>query len=146
MPSPMFEQSGCPGVLTPKKVGGQPHFRLMVVLNWLTSKKNVGQSETVFLISNTGHFSSSLPLSRTHRCGDALRKNKNLITPDQREYQRELERNYHRFTDRLMPLITNRNRLGNAGSTGTLKRGSMRSMTRKDSNASQSSIRSSETL
>nr|XP_018911108.1 PREDICTED: dedicator of cytokinesis protein 7 [Bemisia tabaci] len=40
------------------------------------------------------------------KCSDALRKNKNLIGPDQREYQRELERNYHRFTDKLMPLIT----------------------------------------
>ncbi|XP_075219096.1 dedicator of cytokinesis [Lycorma delicatula] len=40
------------------------------------------------------------------KCSDALRKNKNLIGPDQRDYQRELERNYHRFSDRLMPLIT----------------------------------------
>ncbi|RZF36641.1 hypothetical protein LSTR_LSTR012320 [Laodelphax striatellus] len=42
------------------------------------------------------------------KCSDALRKNKNLIGPDQRDYQRELERNYHRFSDRLMPLIANR--------------------------------------
>lgn len=42
------------------------------------------------------------------RCSDALRKNKNLIGPDQRDYQRELERNYHRFSDRLVPLITMR--------------------------------------
>lgn len=41
-----------------------------------------------------------------YRCADALRKNKNLIGPDQRDYQRELERNYVRFTGRLMPLIT----------------------------------------
>ncbi|XKL65388.1 hypothetical protein PGB90_008808 [Kerria lacca] len=40
------------------------------------------------------------------KCSDALRKNKNLIGPDQRDYQRELERNYHRFTDKLTPLIT----------------------------------------
>ena len=40
------------------------------------------------------------------KCSDALRKNKNLIGPDQRDYQRELERNYQRFTDRLAPLIT----------------------------------------
>ncbi|PSN35267.1 Dedicator of cytokinesis protein 7 [Blattella germanica] len=40
------------------------------------------------------------------KCADALRKNKNLIGADQRDYQRELERNYHRFTGRLMPLIT----------------------------------------
>ncbi|KAL7303214.1 hypothetical protein TKK_0004415 [Trichogramma kaykai] len=39
------------------------------------------------------------------KCLDALRKNKNLIGSDQRDYQRELERNYQRFTERLTPLI-----------------------------------------
>lgn len=46
------------------------------------------------------------------KCADALRKNKNLIGPDQRDYQRELERNYHRFSDRLMPLISLNNLAG----------------------------------
>lgn len=40
------------------------------------------------------------------KCHDALKKNKNLILADQKDYQRELERNYLRFTERLMPLIT----------------------------------------
>ncbi|XP_026738533.1 dedicator of cytokinesis protein 7 isoform X1 [Trichoplusia ni] len=39
------------------------------------------------------------------KCHDALKKNKNLIGSDQREYQRELERNFQRFTERLAPLI-----------------------------------------
>lgn len=39
------------------------------------------------------------------RCEDALRKNKSLIGPDQKEYQRELERNYHRLKEALQPLI-----------------------------------------
>ncbi|XP_061934172.1 dedicator of cytokinesis protein 7 isoform X2 [Apis cerana] len=39
------------------------------------------------------------------KCLDALRRNKNLIGPDQRDYQRELERNYQRLTERLSPLI-----------------------------------------
>ncbi|CAG5048236.1 unnamed protein product [Parnassius apollo] len=39
------------------------------------------------------------------KCHDALRKNKNLIGSDQREYQRELERNFARFTERLAPLV-----------------------------------------
>jgi len=34
-----------------------------------------------------------------------LAKNKTLIGPDQRDYQRELERNYRRFTDQLAPLL-----------------------------------------
>ncbi|XP_073967695.1 dedicator of cytokinesis protein 7-like [Choristoneura fumiferana] len=39
------------------------------------------------------------------KCHDALKKNKNLIGSDQREYQRELERNYARFAERLAPLV-----------------------------------------
>ncbi|KAG6460980.1 hypothetical protein O3G_MSEX012340 [Manduca sexta] len=39
------------------------------------------------------------------KCQDALKKNKNLIGSDQREYQRELERNLQRFSERLAPLI-----------------------------------------
>ncbi|KAI1280634.1 Dedicator of cytokinesis protein 7 [Halotydeus destructor] len=41
------------------------------------------------------------------KCGDALRKNRTLIGPDQKEYQRELERNFHRFTEKLAPMISN---------------------------------------
>ncbi|XP_071850435.1 dedicator of cytokinesis protein 7-like isoform X2 [Apostichopus japonicus] len=59
----------------------------------------------------------------SRRCGDALRKNKALITPEQKEYQRELERNYHRFTDRLIPLIKKKR----MGETGTIKRNGKRS-------------------
>lgn len=39
------------------------------------------------------------------RCADALAKNKTLIGSDQQDYQRELERNYRRFTDQLAPLL-----------------------------------------
>ena len=39
------------------------------------------------------------------RCNDALRRNKTLIGADQIDYQKELERNYRRFTERLAPLI-----------------------------------------
>ncbi|XP_074836429.1 dedicator of cytokinesis protein 6 isoform X3 [Carettochelys insculpta] len=44
----------------------------------------------------------------TKRCEDALRKNKSLIGPDQREYHRELERNYQRLRDALQPLLCRR--------------------------------------
>ncbi|KAL1374743.1 hypothetical protein pipiens_004833 [Culex pipiens pipiens] len=40
------------------------------------------------------------------KCHDALKKNRNLILSDQKDYQKELERNYARFTERLAPLIT----------------------------------------
>ncbi|XP_063962450.1 dedicator of cytokinesis protein 7-like isoform X1 [Lytechinus pictus] len=77
------------------------------------------------------------------KCGDALRKNKGLIVHDQREYQRELERNYHRFTDRLMPLISKRNH----HLTGTIRRsGGRREGIRVPKSASSNSIRNSETL
>jgi len=39
------------------------------------------------------------------KCSDALRRNKSLIGPDQFDYQKELERNYRRFIERLAPLI-----------------------------------------
>lgn len=39
------------------------------------------------------------------KCHDALKKNKNLIQSDQKDYQKELERNYSKFTERLAPLI-----------------------------------------
>ncbi|KAJ8254015.1 hypothetical protein COCON_G00206270 [Conger conger] len=39
------------------------------------------------------------------RCEDALRKNRSLIGPDQKEYHRELERNYAKLRESLFPLI-----------------------------------------
>ncbi|XP_058281741.1 dedicator of cytokinesis protein 6 [Hylobates moloch] len=42
------------------------------------------------------------------KCEDALRKNKTLIGPDQKEYHRELERNYCRLREALQPLLTQR--------------------------------------
>jgi hypothetical protein len=39
------------------------------------------------------------------RCGDTLQRNKALIGIDQKDYQRELERNYHQIKDKLSPLI-----------------------------------------
>uniref|UniRef100_A0A3Q3LNV2 Dedicator of cytokinesis 6 n=1 Tax=Labrus bergylta TaxID=56723 RepID=A0A3Q3LNV2_9LABR len=41
----------------------------------------------------------------TKRCEDALRKNKTLIGPDQKEYHREMERNYNKLKEALGPLI-----------------------------------------
>ncbi|ESP02458.1 hypothetical protein LOTGIDRAFT_199704 [Lottia gigantea] len=40
------------------------------------------------------------------KTSDALRKNKALITSEQKEYQRELERNFHNFTDKIQPMIS----------------------------------------
>jgi len=42
----------------------------------------------------------------SHRCGDTLQRNKALIGADQKDYQRELERNYHHIKDQLSPLIS----------------------------------------
>ncbi|XP_023373752.1 dedicator of cytokinesis protein 6 isoform X4 [Otolemur garnettii] len=42
------------------------------------------------------------------KCEDALRKNKALIGPDQKEYHRELERHYGRLREALQPLLTQR--------------------------------------
>uniref|UniRef100_A0A4W5QGF4 Dedicator of cytokinesis 6 n=1 Tax=Hucho hucho TaxID=62062 RepID=A0A4W5QGF4_9TELE len=42
----------------------------------------------------------------TKRCEDALRKNKTLIGPDQKDYHKEMERNYNKLKESLGPLIT----------------------------------------
>ncbi|KAJ6669596.1 hypothetical protein lerEdw1_000145 [Lerista edwardsae] len=39
------------------------------------------------------------------RCGEAVEKNKRLITADQREYQMELKKNYNRLKENLRPMI-----------------------------------------
>lgn len=39
---------------------------------------------------------------------DALKKNRSLIKPDQAEYQKELEKNYQRFAEKLKPMISPR--------------------------------------
>ncbi|NXB71894.1 DOCK8 protein, partial [Donacobius atricapilla] len=39
------------------------------------------------------------------RCGEALEKNKHLITTDQREYHQELKRNYIKLKENLRPMI-----------------------------------------
>lgn len=43
-----------------------------------------------------------------YACSVALKKNKQLIGPDQKEYQRELERNYNKMNEQLRPMISNR--------------------------------------
>ena len=37
---------------------------------------------------------------------DALKKNRSLIKPDQYEYQKELEKNYQRFSEKLKPMFS----------------------------------------
>uniref|UniRef100_A0A670KBS1 Dedicator of cytokinesis 8 n=1 Tax=Podarcis muralis TaxID=64176 RepID=A0A670KBS1_PODMU len=39
------------------------------------------------------------------RCGEAVEKNKCLITADQREYQQELKKNYNKLKENLRPMI-----------------------------------------
>ncbi|XP_037536915.1 dedicator of cytokinesis protein 8 [Nematolebias whitei] len=39
------------------------------------------------------------------RCGEAVEKNKHLITSDQKEYQQELKKNYSRLRESLRPML-----------------------------------------
>ncbi|XP_075415020.1 dedicator of cytokinesis protein 8 isoform X2 [Tenrec ecaudatus] len=39
------------------------------------------------------------------RCGEAVEKNKRLITAEQREYQQELKKNYHKLKESLRPML-----------------------------------------
>lgn len=60
----------------------------------------------LFLLSLESQF--PVASSSLLRCEDALRKNKALIGPDQKEYHRELERHYSRLREALQPLLTQR--------------------------------------
>ena len=44
----------------------------------------------------------------TRRCSEALKRNKTLIGPDQREYQKEMERNNSELKAKIEPMIENR--------------------------------------
>ncbi|CAG2247018.1 DOCK6_7_8 [Mytilus edulis] len=63
---------------------------------------------------------------------DALHKNKNLIKHDQKEYQRELERNYHEIKEKLNPLISSK--------ATTMKRSKHHRRTNRESPTKQKSI------
>uniref|UniRef100_A0A672RT21 Dedicator of cytokinesis 8 n=1 Tax=Sinocyclocheilus grahami TaxID=75366 RepID=A0A672RT21_SINGR len=39
------------------------------------------------------------------RCGEAIEKNKQLITPDQKEYQQEMKKNYNKLRENLRPML-----------------------------------------
>lgn len=39
------------------------------------------------------------------RLAEALKRNKTLIQPDQREYQKDLETKFTKFTESLQPLL-----------------------------------------
>ena len=57
------------------------------------------------------YFRSTIFIDFIFRCDDALRRNKKLISADQKEYQRELEKNYTRFHRHMSPLFKlNQNR------------------------------------
>lgn len=68
----------------------------------------LSQVSTLFVNSMRPSVILALTFS-SFRCGDALKKNKSLIGPDQKEYQKELERNFYRFTEKLAPMISNNN-------------------------------------
>ena len=68
--------------------------------------------------------------THTHRCGEALEMNKHLITEEQHDYQRELQRKFRDFRDKMEPMvptkkkhkrsryISGRNSLGHGGGGG----------------------------
>uniref|UniRef100_A0A8C7ME32 Dedicator of cytokinesis 8 n=1 Tax=Oncorhynchus kisutch TaxID=8019 RepID=A0A8C7ME32_ONCKI len=70
------------------------------------------------------------------RCGEAVEKNKHLITMDQKEYQQELKKNYNRLRENLRPMLERKipelykpiikPRLENSHKTGTSNRSNAR--------------------
>ncbi len=53
------------------------------------------------------------------KCDDALKRNKKLITPDQKEYQKELEKNYARFHAHMAPLFNSQGASASSSSRGS---------------------------
>lgn len=53
------------------------------------------------------HYNTDCALlfSLSCRCGEAVEKNKHLITFDQKEYQQELKKNYNRLRENLRPML-----------------------------------------
>jgi len=60
------------------------------------------------------------------RCSDALHRNRTLISADQKEYQHELERNYHRIKEKLHPMISSS--VAQSMNVGTTKKKHKRSV------------------
>ena len=48
------------------------------------------------------------PVLRCSRCEDALHKNKHLISPEQRAYHKEMERNFIKLSEELQPMLHNK--------------------------------------
>lgn len=93
-----------------------PKMLQMVLQGCIGTTVNQGPAEVAIVFLSGLQEQNAQPSRLQHKlrlcfkdfskkCLDALRRNKNLIGPDQRDYQRELERNYQRLIERLTPLI-----------------------------------------
>ncbi|UYV65251.1 DOCK6 [Cordylochernes scorpioides] len=96
-----------------------PKILQMVLQGCIGTTVNQGPVEVavVFLSDLLDGSRSPTPLQNKLRlcfkdfsakCSSALKKNRTLIGPEQKDYQKELERNYQRFTERLQPMIRNK--------------------------------------
>ncbi|XP_017859790.1 PREDICTED: dedicator of cytokinesis protein 7 [Drosophila arizonae] len=105
-----------------------PKILQMVLQGCIGTTVNQGPMEMASVFLSNFFYGTTIPTKHQNklrlcfrefskRCADALKKNRNLILSDQKDYQRELERNYERFVERLMPLIT----LSSAQTQGVVK-------------------------
>ncbi|KAL9706496.1 hypothetical protein quinque_010014 [Culex quinquefasciatus] len=94
-----------------------PKILQMVLQGCIGTTVNQGPMEMALVFLSGIADSTTIPTKQQNKlrlcfkdfskkCSDALKKNRNLILSDQKDYQKELERNYARFTERLAPLIT----------------------------------------
>ncbi|KAL0607288.1 Dedicator of cytokinesis protein 8 [Plecturocebus cupreus] len=86
------------------------HTRLIFVFLVEMEFHHVGQAGLKLLTSKSRpgtvvHACNPSTLGGRGRCGEAVEKNKRLITPDQREYQQELKKNYNKLKENLRPMI-----------------------------------------
>ncbi|XP_035782880.1 dedicator of cytokinesis protein 7-like [Anopheles albimanus] len=94
-----------------------PKILQMVLQGCIGTTVNQGPMEMAHVFLSSISNGNAIPTKQQNKlrlcfkdfskkCADALKKNRNLILSDQKDYQKELERNYQVFTERLSPLIT----------------------------------------
>uniref|UniRef100_A0A1Q3G270 Putative ph domain-containing protein n=1 Tax=Culex tarsalis TaxID=7177 RepID=A0A1Q3G270_CULTA len=94
-----------------------PKILQMVLQGCIGTTVNQGPMEMALVFLSGIANSTTIPTKQQNKlrlcfkdfskkCSDALKKNRNLILSDQKDYQKELERNYTSFTQQLAPLIT----------------------------------------
>lgn len=79
-----------------------------LLLALIVSEQKVSDVNSVFTNLWTSYHKTPTIFLLHFRCSLALKKNKSLISSDQKEYHKEMERNYNRMSERLKAMVNDR--------------------------------------